>query len=103
MFNRRTLFVLGAGASAEVGLPIGTGLAAAIKKKMDIRFEFGNRPVGDGDMDLYLQMTRHMNDNVDEYQNAAWLMRDNLGFAQSIDDFLDNHRSNKWVNHYGKA
>jgi hypothetical protein len=40
MFTRRTLFVLGAGASFEADLPLGTGLAKAIRKKMDVRFEF---------------------------------------------------------------
>jgi len=48
MFHRRTLFVLGAGASAEAEMPIGPKLAAAIGKKMDVRFEHFNKHVGDG-------------------------------------------------------
>jgi hypothetical protein len=41
MFKRRTLFVLGAGASAEVDFPLGSQLAKAIGNKLDIRFEGG--------------------------------------------------------------
>jgi hypothetical protein len=103
MFNRQTLFVLGAGSSAEVGLPVGKGLAESIGSKMDIRFEFGNKQVGSGDMQLYSQMTGQMRNNVREFQQAAWLIRDGIGLAQSIDDFLDIHRNNANLNLYGKA
>ncbi len=58
MFKRKTLFVVGAGASAEYGLPPGKLLATKISTKMDIRFEFANRPIGNGDMDIYIQLTR---------------------------------------------
>jgi hypothetical protein len=103
MFNRQTLFVLGAGSSAEVDLPVGKRLAENIGRKMDIRFEFGNKQIGTGDMDLYSQMTGQMRNNVQEFQQAAWLIRDGIGLAQSIDDFLDIHRSNPNLNLYGKA
>jgi hypothetical protein len=103
MFNRRTLFVLGAGSSAEVDLPVGKKLAESIGSKMDIRFEFGNKSICSGDMALYSQMTGQMRYNVQEFQQAAWLIRDGIGLAQSIDDFLDIHRNNANLNLYGKA
>lgn len=56
MFKRRTLIVLGAGASAEVDFPIGTGLATAIKSKMDIRFEGFNKNVGSGDNTWFVKL-----------------------------------------------
>jgi hypothetical protein len=103
MFKRRTLFIVGAGASTEVDLPTGPKLAESIGKMMDIRFEMMNRPIGTGDMDLYNQLTQMMRSNVHEYQQAAWLIRDGIGLARSIDDFLDLHRSDNFVNVYGKA
>jgi hypothetical protein len=39
MFVSDTVFVLGARASHEVGLPVGSQLAEIISKKMDIRYE----------------------------------------------------------------
>jgi hypothetical protein len=54
MFKRKTLFVLGAGASAEVNLPVGAQLSKIIGRMLDIRYE--NRiPIGSGDFELYEQ------------------------------------------------
>lgn len=103
MFHRQTLFVIGAGASAEFGLPVGKSLAHTIGKMTDIRFEFGNRSVGTGDMDLFSMLTGQMRHDANEYQNAGWLIRDGIALAQSIDDFIDLHRSNPHVVQYGKA
>jgi hypothetical protein len=103
MFKRRTVFVLGAGASAEAGLPVGTNLAADIRKKMDIRFEFGFQPGGTGDFDLFSNVTHGRQNEADDFQNAAWRIRDGLALAPSIDDFLDLHRANRHINFYGKA
>ena len=103
MFKRPTLFVLGAGSSAEVGLPVGTQLAETIGKKMDIRFEHGFKPIGYGDLELFQHVTNQRRSDTEPYQRAAWLIRDGIGLARSIDDFLDLHRSNTYVNRYGKA
>lgn len=103
MFRRRTLFVVGAGASAEFGLPMGSLLARQITNKMDIRFERGFDFVGSGDQRLYEQLVQSKRVNPDEWQPAAMRIRDGLPFAQSIDDFLDQRRNDSWVNLYGKS
>lgn len=103
MFKRRTLFILGAGASAEVGFPVGSELAAIISKKMDIRFEMGNRPTGSGDNDLFAFLTNSFQQHGSEYQKAGWLIRDGIGLSRSIDDFIDMHRGDKFLVSYGKA
>jgi hypothetical protein len=68
MFHRPTLFVIGAGASTEAGMPIGPKLAAAIGKKMDIRFERFNEQVGNGDSQLYWQITNQLRTDIQEIQ-----------------------------------
>jgi hypothetical protein len=103
MFNRRTLFVCGAGTSFEAGLPLGVGLAKAIAAKLDINFQGGYQQTGSGDFELYEDIKRAFASKQNDYQLAAWVIRDGLGFAQSIDDFLDQHRTNAKVNIYGKA
>jgi hypothetical protein len=103
MFNRQTLFIVGAGSSAEVGFPVGKALAHNIGKKMDIRFERGYDHVGTGDYNLFSHVTHLRPQERDAFQDAAFLIRDGIVFAQSIDDFLDQHRSNPYVNLYGKA
>jgi hypothetical protein len=103
LFKKQTLFVVGAGASVEFDLPLGRKLASMIKVKMDIRFEDGMRQIGTGDFDLYSQLTRQIQSDARELQEAAWLIRDGIGLAQSIDDFLDLHRTNQYVHRYGKG
>jgi hypothetical protein len=105
MFKRQTLFVLGAGSSAEVGLPVGTQLAETIGKKVDIRYD-GTKHTGQGDLDLYDNLTRggaFTGQHALEFQSAGWRIRDGIRLAQSIDDFLDLHRSDKFMTTYGKA
>lgn len=103
MFKKRTLFVVGAGASYEVGLPVGAELAATIRKKMDVLFEDGIKLTGDGDHDLLQQLHNKTRVQTNILQDAAFLIRDGIVLAQSIDDFLDQHRTNATVNLYGKA
>jgi hypothetical protein len=103
MFKRLTVFVVGAGASAEVQFPVGTELARTIGRKMDIRFERGYEPVGSGDFELYSHIRDSHRQEGNKFQHAAWRIRDGIAFAQSIDDFLDQHRTDKYVNLYGKA
>jgi hypothetical protein len=103
MFGRRTLFVLGAGTSAEVEMPVGAALAKTIRRKCDIRFERGFQPVGDGDFALFDQFGHDRTREINEYQSAAWLIRDGIQLSSSIDDFLDLHRDNAAVNFLGKA
>ena len=95
MFKRKTLFVVGAGASAEVDFPVGAELARQIGKKMDIRFERGFEPIGDGDQNLYMHIVHSRRQESAEFQKAAWRIRDGIAFAQSIDDFLDQHRNDR--------
>jgi hypothetical protein len=103
MFTRRTLFILGAGSSYEAGLPTGVDLARTIRKKMDVRFERSTEPIGSGDHDLYAHIAYIHRQDSTAFWQAAHRIQAGLGFAQSIDDFLDQHRSDGYVNLYGKA
>ena len=103
MFTRRTLFILGAGSSYEAGLPAGIELAKIIRNKMDVRFERSAEPIGSGDYGLYAHITHMHRQPGDGFWQAARRIKAGLGFAQSIDDFLDQHRSDDYVNLYGKA
>jgi hypothetical protein len=103
MFKRRTLFILGAGASCEAGLPTGVALAKIIREKMDVRFGETNKLIGEGDHSLYAHIRNTYPKDGDTFWKAARRIKAGLGFAQSIDDFLDQHRSDAHVNLYGKA
>jgi hypothetical protein len=103
MFKRRTLFVLGAGASKEVGLPVGIELAKIISEKLDIRFERGDQSVGNGDLALFNQVQRAFPSDMGSYLRAAHLIRDGILLSPSIDSFLDLHQDKQTVVRCGKA
>jgi hypothetical protein len=103
MFFSKTVFVLGAGASHEIGLPLGSDLAKVISQKLDIRFEDTNRPKSTGgDYPLYETLRGKFRSEAREYQHAGWMIRDGVLLANSIDDFLDRHASKPYVVKYGK-
>jgi hypothetical protein len=58
MFKRRTLFVVGAGASYEFGLPLGPALAATIAKKADIKSRLEGSSDDPIDPEIYPQLLR---------------------------------------------
>jgi hypothetical protein len=103
MFLSKTVFVLGAGASHEIGLPLGSDLAKTISQKLDIRFEDTGRPKSTGgDYPLYETLRGKFRSEAREYQRAGWMIRDGVLLANSIDDFLDRHASKPHVVKYGK-
>jgi hypothetical protein len=103
MFKRKTLFIVGAGASAEVDMPVGIQLAATVAKKVDIRFHPEQGHFGEGDRELFGTVLGGEHNLASKYQHAGWLIRDGVQLSQSIDDFLDLHRSNKLVQTYAKS
>ncbi len=104
MFNRSTVFVLGAGASAELGLPVGSGLAEKIGQALDIRLAepFCDKVLS-GDKELYAHLWHVFSKEINEYQMAGWRIRDGIHLSHSIDDFLDIHRDDTRLNLVGKT
>ncbi|MEQ9150748.1 MAG: SIR2 family protein [Parvibaculum sp.] len=107
MFKSKTLFVVGAGASKEVGLPIGKDLKSIIASKLDIRFRDGyTQNSGDKTiMDLFrtLAGSEGYPKDVNKFLEACWLIRDAMPQASSIDAYIDAHRENHLVAVCGKA
>jgi hypothetical protein len=101
MLRNETVFIVGAGASKEFGFPIGTELAIRISEKLNVLFdEWGQRIIA-GDAQLFQNVSRGRDARAT--QRAAWLIRDGIILASSIDDFLDIHRHDEEVIRYGKA
>jgi hypothetical protein len=103
MFKKKTLFVLGAGSSHEVNLPVGLGLAKTIGTKLDVRLSDFNKNVGDGDAYLLGQFQSQLPQQFNDHLRAGWRIRDGLPTASSIDDFLDMHNHDEQMQLIGKA
>jgi hypothetical protein len=101
MFQKRTLFVLGAGASREFGLPLGPALASTIAENMNVRFERGNVAETKG-ADILDQVWKNRAAEINEFLKAFSLIRHGVQLSSSIDDFLDVHASNEKAKRVGK-
>lgn len=93
MYRAKTVFVVGAGASAEVGLPIGTGLLTQICKLIDIKFEhFNNQTTGDQLVAKALEDVfdlRVSNKEYNEHLEVGWKLLKSAKQALSIDFLVD--------------
>ena len=107
MFNKKTLIVVGAGASKEVDLPVGSGLKQRIATILDIRFEFGSRQIS-GDhivCDAIRRAIRRGDQSardINPHLEAAWRIREAMPQAISIDNFIDAHQGDSKLELCGK-
>lgn len=95
-FRKKTTFVIGAGASAEFGLPVGTALAANIKRAAIVK-----QKLPDNFMSSYITS---LNSNA-EFNDALSAVRDihnGIHTAVSIDAFMHRRRANPVVQHLGR-
>lgn len=90
----KTVFVIGAGASKEFGLPIGDELITHIKKLLSFKFALtGEQTSGDKHIRFVIQelVSAGNIDNEDIYA-AAERIKKSLSQSMSIDNFIDSQR-----------
>ena len=105
MFKTQTVFVVGAGASSEFGLPLGSGLALNIVENLSIRSKgagYGNHFVDRRCEDLLRGKFKDDPVSLNGAWNAAILIRRGILHAQSIDAFIDMHADKPAVATVGK-
>lgn len=104
MLSRDTVFVVGAGASFELGLPLGESLREEIAALVDIRYD-GFRPIsGDDQINHYLREIAQEKSypNINDLLHKCRLIRDALPGSISIDNLLDAHRNDPDIAEIGK-
>src|SRR5262245_5546206 len=85
MFKKPTVFILGAGASAECNLPTGASLKSKIASSARFRFDFAQQTSGDPTL---LQALRQLGPDVNIYTHALHELAARIDTCQSIDDAL---------------
>lgn len=103
MFRRKTLIVVGAGASMEVDLPSGKELTREIAKLLDLEIDYVK--LESGDYLLWQACKIHAkqsNSVLDQYFQAARRIHDAMPQASSIDSFIDVHSGDKHIEVCGK-
>lgn len=105
--NKSLVLVVGAGASTEADLPDGDALKQRIADILDIRYKFGIKVSGDKLLNKALRILastngEHHPKNLSALLNSAWLIRDAMPQAQSIDHFIDSHRKDTRIAQCGR-
>jgi hypothetical protein len=103
MFKRRTLFIVGAGASQEVGFPLGTQLAKSIGQMLGRQVNPETRKTIFNDPNFYDGLRRTYPNEMNEYYAAAGRIAAGIGLANSIDDFLNIHSADERIKTVGKT
>jgi hypothetical protein len=104
MFRSKTIFVVGAGASCELGFPNGTELLGQIASALDIYFGSGfNMERGDRRIyEAYTRLSTSAGVAANEYQQAGWRIRDAAHLGLSIDNVINQFVDDPLVAPVGK-
>lgn len=102
------VFVVGAGASAELGLPVGSKLRELIIESL--HFEHDGASLLQGDSAIFTaigELCRRSTANsrqteYEEYKKAALHISRAIGLSESIDRFMHAQRGNSYVEKVGK-
>ncbi len=106
--KKSLVFIVGAGASKEAGLPLGSELKNKISEALDIRFDSAGyqRISGDPRIEqafrLITQGPNGRPGDINPHLYASWKIRDAMSQAASIDNFLDAHRDDPLIIECGK-
>lgn len=103
MFKPNTVLIVGAGASNEVGLPLGTDLVEQIAGLLSFqRDELTGRLPEQNDFVREL-MNRAGPYKLRHYERAAVQMIAGMRSAESVDRFIDRNRHDEYIRTLGKA
>ena len=107
MFKTKTVFVIGAGASKEFGLPLGNELTNLIGNSCNMVSGGYSRRLDKGDQDLFNTMLDLAQKNngiydINRLYKAARKISAGMPWAASIDNFIDLHKDDPDVSISGK-
>lgn len=96
MFNSKTVFIIGAGASKEAGLPIGSELTKKIANLVEINADYGQ--FQSGDRSVYHAMVQLAQSgppwDQNQFLGSGRGLAEAMELAVSIDTFLESHANN---------
>lgn len=103
MFQENTVFVIGAGASAEFGFPVGWQLMNTIKKNSF--FEFTSYQAPKGDADLLTALKKRYRDEIERKHRllACAEIHRAIDSAKSIDAFIYRNAHDPMITEMGKV
>lgn len=103
MFKRRTLFIVGAGASKEVKFPIGADLAQIIADNMQPGSRTERATIRDTALVAEYRQRVGYNNPYSDFMAAARRIHEGVELTHSVDDFLNVHQASPLMIEVGKA
>ena len=99
----KTVFVLGAGANKEIKLPTGGELKNEISRLLNYNFNYNQLESGDHLIyEAFNRICQNSNEDINNYIIAGKQISNALPQAISIDNYIDAHRGNKYIEICGK-
>ncbi len=103
MFRPNTVLVVGAGASKEVGLPLGTELVDQIVDLVTFKRDELTGRLPEHNPFVRALMNMAGSDSLRHYERAAAQMIGGMRSAESVDRFIDRNRDDDCIRTLGKA
>jgi len=101
MYKARTVFIIGAGASAEFDLPVGSKLMDQIKANSKFVFDYGS--LKEGVRDIWDQIRSKLSDQEIESRLDAFAeIHRAIDSAGSIDEFINRNYDDPMIAEMGK-
>jgi hypothetical protein len=98
MFTDPTMFIIGAGAGKEIGMPVGSELSAKIAGKLNIRHNNLEQASGDKEISAALrQIAKDRGDDYNDWRAAGTTVSTGIAYTKSIDAYLNAHKDNEKV------
>lgn len=102
MFVDNSVFIIGAGASADFGLPLGSKLMDRIKDNCFYRLQFGELKQGIPQIINGLQDRYRTVEEYEPYFKALMEIHRAIDFSGSIDEFVNKHYDDPHIAKIGK-
>jgi SIR2-like domain len=102
MIRSKTVLVLGAGASHEVGLPVGAKLAEQIAGNLKLVEIGGLGSKRIASREIYSAIRRLPRESWQVNDEAARIISEGISYAHSIDDFIDSFPDRPEIAQVGK-
>jgi hypothetical protein len=98
MIRTKTVFVIGAGAGFDIGMPLGDTLSTLIASKLNIRASGGKVESGDHEiMEALKVIASVQKEDWNLFRAAGCNVASGIVFTKSIDSYLNAHSGNERV------
>jgi hypothetical protein len=105
MFPTPTVFIIGAGAGKDIGMPVGSELSLEIAEKLNIKHKDHSQELSSGEPELssaLRRLAKERNEDYNDWRAAGTTVAQGIAYTRSIDAYLNTHKDNTKIKICGK-